>query len=123
MNETERKALVDELAEAIGIERWSPHGSDTVPNRELATACLPTINLLLAAHDLDALLDDLPDGWKMPYFPYHKSSDGMYRCQIHIPLFLAGMEVTWTHRASYGTGPTRIAAIRDAVAKAKGERR
>ena len=59
MTEDERTALVDELAEAIGIERWSPHGSDTVPNRELATACLPVIDRLLAERDIDALLDSV----------------------------------------------------------------
>ena len=107
MTEDERDALVEELCDRL----WDmPVLLDTTrPQRAMIAeeACLPTIDRLLAAHDLDALLDSV-DGiitwtakWNHP--------DGGSHCEITLMTDDGHFD---------GMGQDYMDAIRDAVAKA-----
>ena len=115
LTEQERDDLVDELCDRL----WDmPVLLDTTrPQRAMIAeeACLPIIERLLAANDLDALLDSVhPDAVTRSMYV-----DGDHcEADIGVPKYRdAGGP--HTYRVFRGTGPKRMDALRDAVAKAK----
>ena len=63
MNDSERAALVEALAEAMMPNAFSHAARAMI--RQKATACLPIIDRLMAAHDLDALERGYDEGYGM----------------------------------------------------------
>ena len=78
------------------------------------------IDRLLAERDMDALLDGLHPESALRFVERGRTWSGEYK-------WFAGVDIlnaeTHMKDTSTGTGPTRMDALRDAVAKAKGERR
>ena len=143
MTEDERAALVDEIAQRLAMKKgkaWDKFheedrvevGAHYVNGKDFfcmqARELMPTIDRLLAERDIDALLDGVSIKGCKPGSVSHMvkftaEEDG-YRARLNV----MGSKHTgrgWYEVVSaehYGTGPRRMAAIRDAVAKAKGER-
>ena len=128
LNEQERDGLVEELAEAMHdvnlarspelfdtweveqtVEARHPDTGYVTLTREQATACLPFIDRLLAAHDLDALLDSV--GASGEFF---KLASGKWTAIVRIRRNQYEGFAEWA-----GTGRARMDALRDAVAQAK----
>lgn len=132
MNETERAALVDELAEAMMPEAYAGVAGT---RQELkasiskhAERCLPVIERLLAAADaqeLDALLDSVPN-----LEISETNKEGEYYAFGEMQWFDATADVRVyqdddrspdaRYEVYIGTGPTRTEAIKAAVAQAAG---
>ena len=126
MTEDERTALVEEMAEAIhktGVQVVATERTPW-PMRTLVTACLPIIDRLLAAHDLDALLDSVPQ--PAPDMIELGGPDALRNYHIKVwapplpPPHRSHGQAMPVDRGWRGTGPTRLDALRDAVAKATG---
>lgn len=90
-----------------------PVGLSLADRRELAESVVGDIERVLVERDLDALLDGLPDGWRLEHFPYYRMDDGYYHCKITVPF--KSRAIHGAHRPYYGTGPTRTAAVQAAV--------
>ena len=140
MNDETRAALVEELAAALYQHDSDKHGivrlawdvpvgprTDALKDdfRETAQGLMPIINRLLAERDMDALLDGLHPDSALRYVERGRIWSGEYKSGEY--KWFAGVDIlnaeTHMKDTSTGTGPTRIAAIRAAVAKAKGEPR
>lgn len=123
MNEAERKALVEELAEAMGLT-FGP--GDVPPGPDEVAACLPIIERLLAAADapgLDELLDSVhPEatidlGITLPGY----QDKGRWGVTVFAPsgtTWESTREVNGLARSIEAFGSTRMDAIRNAVAQA-----
>ena len=111
MTEDERDALVEELCDRL----WDmPVLLDTTrPQRAMIAeeACLPTIDRLLAAHDLDALLDSS----RVIQTVVMDGLDGGYEADIAVG---RGDDSAGGYDKYRATGKTFTAAIRNAVAQA-----
>lgn len=106
MNDSEQAALVDELAEAMeNADGWF-----IAEYIDLARACLPIIERLLAERDLDRLLDSV--GAVKSVYSVFQESIVDYRSEVYV---LEGDKYTIYE----GIAGSHSDALRDAVAKAK----
>lgn len=133
MNDTERKALVEELAATIDkalvpINQYLP----VFAREDAATACLPIIERLLAAGTapepgLDELLDSVHEAADIEFLVWDVESgfagddrhEGEWVARIVWPLG-PRWEPLSDFGSADGTGPTRTDAMRHAVAQATG---
>ena len=137
MTEDERDALVDEIAQRLAMKKgkaWDKFheedrvevGAHYVNGKDFfcmqARELMPTINLLLAERDIDALLDSVHPDFTIRYL--ERGSEGVWMAEavrdIDPPRGSHGQSLSVLFQSYTGTGPTRMDALRDAVQKAKG---
>lgn len=109
MNDEQRAALVEELAEAIHVDaaRRRVFTAETA-----AESCLPIIDRLLAAATAPGM-DELLDSVDCPALDIDPIKGNEGGDQAYVAYIMPKTGGVWD-----GTGPTRMDAIRSAVAQA-----